>query len=127
MPRKPQLPRTDLIVQGLSDYQPMQGKDDLQAPTVFVDDFTGELREMKPEAEVKPQAKPTLPTHAVKPKSKHEAKLRAIADRQRSLELAMKLIRPEPEAPKPKHNQVITESGLVITVPTNPNAIKRRF
>ncbi len=133
-PRKRSVPMIGALIQGLTDYRTItpKAKDDLQAPTVFEDDLEpGVFHELKPEALRPVQAAPIVPEY-VKPVpivriSKHEEQLRRTVARLKSLDVAMALINSEPKPNEPKHNQVHTESGKVITVLPNPNAIRRRF
>jgi hypothetical protein len=108
MPRRSKPPQA-LQIEALSTGQRVD----------LVDDFTGQ---------------PIL--RATKPRMT-SAEIRAIAkERDRLAQLSVLVdaglgnrvgyAREQPK-PTPKHNQVFTESGLVITVPRSLNAFKRRF
>lgn len=132
MPRKRKPSLEGLLIQGLSDHRTMK-PEQAQRPNEFIEDIAGGSGEpipMKIESIVD-----TVPTYVrtafVVHRSKRADAAKALAQRQRTANITNKLlhamIEPEAKSGKPKHNQTHTESGLVITVPTNPNAIKRRF
>lgn len=129
MPRKPKPPMPIITIHGLSGCKAFV---ELQAS--YVCDITGELMPMNHEA---------LAQHVVSdPKviTDYRKRVRAVRLAQEYLKVkrytdqrdrAHKLITdqlnpPKPE-PKPAFNQVHTESGWVITVPSSANSIKRRL
>lgn len=131
------IPIHGLVVQGLSGEQTAKPVDDLQAPTMFEDDLEpGVFHPMKAQAQaqpVQPMAKPLhRPSHAeMKAKQRKREQEKALAKAQRTADAVSKALRIAygiKDTPKPKHVEVHTETGLVLSVRSrNPNAIKRRF
>jgi len=128
MPRKPKLPFM-LIVEGLSTAKSFV---DLKA--VFVDDFDGRERPVSHEA----LARQVMDSPKVITDYRNRARAVRLAkqyleakvytdQRDRAHKLIHDRLNPPKVEPKLAHNQLSTENGLVITVPRNPNALKRRF
>lgn len=129
MPRKPKPPR-ELIVQPLS----AQAKSFAEVQASFVDEWTGELMPMKTEALAElVVSNPKVITDyrrrakAVKLAKEYLTAQRYHEQREAARKLIQAQINPPKVEPKPASNQVFTASGLVITIPRNPNALKRRL
>lgn len=109
MPRKPRAPLINLQIERLSDG----------INPYLKDDWTGKVLPQ-------PDAKPPPDLRAEQGKRKQ-------AEREAKVEMLNKLGithsgYTEPAKPQmPKHNEVFTESGLVLSVARPRNAIKRRF
>lgn len=125
MPRKPKPPIYDLYVQGLST-----GEQPEQAEHVEYDDFNG-----KPIKVIAPSVKPkrtarVIEDYALRSKAlriEAEAKAKALTERRHAIALKSLIGKPIQSEPKLAYNQMLTQSGHVITLPRNPNAIKRRM
>jgi hypothetical protein len=128
MPRKPKLPFM-LQVEGLSTAKSLAGLN-----AVFVDDLTGQEHPIDTEAVAQQIVNnPKVLTdwrnrkRAVRLAKEYlEAKIYT-DQRDRAHKLIYDKLNPPKPEPKLAHNQLRTESGLVITVPPNPNALKRRL
>jgi hypothetical protein len=128
MPRKPKAPFM-LIVEGLSTAKSLAGLN-----AVFVDDLTGQEHPMDTEAVARQIVNDpkVLTDWRNRKRAVRLAKIyleaKTYTDQR---DKAHKLIRdrlnpPEPEL-KLAHNQMQLSNGKVLTVPPNPNALKRRF
>jgi hypothetical protein len=117
MPRKPKPPPIpELHIEGLSTGEVLRDR-------IAYDELDGGKPFLLPE-HYGPY-KPPADLH----KLKTERKQRVVDDKRLLLQavgILPGLVRPKPE-PKLAHNQLKTESGLVITVKRGANSLKRRF
>ena len=130
MPRKPKPPLFEPLIQGLSDHRTM-GKTAVPKFEPIVDEIAGGSPEpIQPKFDPSVDVPTYVRTAPMANRSKRAALDAAVKLRAKQLGNASRIIlglKVEPELPMPKHNQVHTESKLVLSVPRNPNAIKRRF
>lgn len=97
MPRKAKPPPMNLLIQGLSDHRTMRPQDAVQA-NEFVDDFTGEVHAVKPEALAKAEPEyvataPIMRVNTSKVSQRDQARKRAKSAQR----VVMSVFRPEPK------------------------------
>lgn len=125
MPRRAK-PPTGMIIQGLSEGKQPEPEMVLE-PDDFGDGMVLVPKPIEPERMLSAfytdhRVREAVRQRAIERKAK-QARL------ERTAKTVNKIVHDmiDPPKAKPKHNQVHTASGLVITVPPNPNKLKRRL